>query len=406
MTRRRLPAVTMLLAALLAAPTTSHPALATGSAPAGDWTHAGGDAGRTGYQPVTGGLHRKNVGVLRDGWRAAGAPHGTLVAAGGALYLPASDERGVRIVKLDARTGRELPFGVRGTQWLGRPAVVDGTIVTVASDAPGRDELRAYSADGTERWRAPVPGDEPADDLAVHGGLVFVGGGRTCHYTCAYSRLRAYRLSDGTLAWEQDVVGDVKFEAPAAAGGTLVWPMRDAAGTRAVAFDAATGAPRWGAPAADGDVRELVVTDDTVYTIEGGTLCARTADGGGARWCRDDLDHVSLALAPQRADARDTPAVLYAGGGDTIRALDPADGSVLWSAPAGGDPRPLTAGGGLVFAQLWSPRETRVAALDASDGRVLYDRVLARDGVFGAVVPAYGRLFAVDPFEGVLALEP
>ncbi|GAB7047064.1 outer membrane protein assembly factor BamB family protein [Catenuloplanes indicus] len=402
MNRRCLLATLLMIPALIPSPAVAAPE--TGTRPSGDWTHVHGDAGRTGYQPVTGGLHRKNVGGLRDGWRVTGAPHGTLVAARGALYLPVSEGGSVRIRKLDARTGREMPFGVRARQWLGRPAAVDNTIVTVASDAPDRDEVRAYSADGVERWRAPVPGDEPADDLAVHGGLVYVGGGHTCRYTCAYTRLRAYRLSDGGLAWERDVVGDGQFEEPAVAGGTLVWPMRDGTGARTVAFDAATGSPRWGAPA--GSVQDVVVTDDTVYAIEGGALCARTADGGGTRWCRDDLDHVSLALAPQRAAARDTPAVLYAGGGDTIRALDPADGSVLWSAPAGGDPRPLAAGGGLVFAQVWSPLETRIVALDAADGRVRYDRVLAREGIFGTVVPAYGRLFAVDPYEAVLALEP
>ncbi|MDP9792249.1 outer membrane protein assembly factor BamB [Catenuloplanes nepalensis] len=404
MTRRCLPAA--VLTALLVLPAPAAAAPETGTRPAGDWTHVDGDAGRTGYQPVTGGLHPANAGRLHDGWRVAGAPHGTLVAAGGALYLPASERGSVRILKLDARTGREMPFGVRAEQWLGRPAAVDGTIVTVASDAPGRDELRAYSPTGALRWRAPMPGDAPADDLAVHDGLVFAGGGFECRYLCAYTRLRAYRLSDGTLAWEQDVVGDVQYEAPAVAGGTLVWPMRDANGASVVALDAATGSPRWGAHASTLGVQELIVADRAVYAVEGGSLCARSVEGGGRRWCRDDLDHVSVALAPQRADARDTPAVLYAGGGTTIRALDPADGGVLWSAPVDGTPQTITAGGGLVFAQLWSPRETRIAVLDVSDGRRLADRLLSREGIFGAVVPAYGRLFAVDPYESILALKP
>ncbi|MDR7277885.1 outer membrane protein assembly factor BamB family protein [Catenuloplanes atrovinosus] len=401
MRRRRLVAALATIPLLVAVPA----AAGTGTRPGGGWSHAHGDAGHTGYQPVTGGLTPATVTGLHDGWRVAGAPHGKLVAAGGALYLPASEQGTVRIRKLDARTGRDLPFGVRARLWLGTPAAVDDTIVTVASDGPGRDELRAYSPTGAERWRAPMPGDAPADDLAVHNGLVFVGGGWKCRYTCEYTRFRAYRLTDGTLAWEQDVAGDAQYEAPAVAGDTLIWPMRDATGTRSVAFDAATGSPRWSVPTGGG-LYQVAVTEDALYTIEGDQVCARHAGSGGARWCRGDLGYLTVALAPQRADAHDTPAVLYAGSGDTIRALDPADGRTLWSAPVRGEARTITAGGGLVFAQLWSPRETRIAALDASDGRVLHDRVLSREGIFGTVVPAYGRLFAVDPYQAVLALEP
>jgi hypothetical protein len=379
----------------------------TGTRPVGGWTHAGGDAGHTNYQPFTGGLSRDNATRLHESWRITGTPRGTLVAAGGALYLTAAENGGGSVIlRRDARTGAELPFGVRASGWLGQPAAVDGTIVTVASDESNRHELRAYTLTGEKRWQVPLPTDRQADDLAVAGGLVFVGGGMDCHYSCATSRVQAYRLGDGTLAWQQDVVGDLQYEAPAVAGDTLVWPMQDASGNRPVAFDAATGSPRWGAPASRGGLSQVVVTADTVYAIEGEQLCAWIAATGGRRWCRTDLSYVSVAVAPQRTNRRDTPTVVYAGGDNTLRALDPADGSVLWSIRMNGDPRPVTAGGGLVFAQLWRAQDTRIAVLDASDGHILYDRIMSREGIFGTVVPAYGRLFAVDPYEAVLALEP
>ncbi|WP_033340470.1 PQQ-binding-like beta-propeller repeat protein [Catenuloplanes japonicus] len=381
--------------------------LETGTHLSGDWTHGHGDAGNTGYQPFTGGLSTTNATRLHEAWQITGTPRGTLAAAGGALYLPVSVEgAGSAIVKLDARTGAALPFGVEADGWLGQPAAVNGTIVTVASDMANRHELRAYTPDGRLRWRVPLRTDRQADDLAVDDGLVFVGGGMDCHYDCAQSRLQAYRLSDGTLAWESDVAGDLQYEAPAVAGGTLVWPMRDSSGTRPVAFDARTGSPRWGAPASRGGISELVVTEDTVYAIEGEELCAWIAATGGKRWCRKDLAYVSVSVAPQRTTKRDTPSVVYTGAGNTLRALDPADGSILWSIRTNGDPRPVTAGGGLVFAQLWRAQDTRIAVLDASDGHILWDRVMSREGIFGTIVPAYGRLYAVDPYESVLALEP
>ncbi|MFI5838138.1 PQQ-binding-like beta-propeller repeat protein [Catenuloplanes sp. NPDC051500] len=413
MRRRCLLAAAMTTLVAFHASASPAPAMATGSAhertgtaPAGDWAHAAGDAGHTGYQPVTGGLNLSNATRLHQAWRITGTPRGTLVAAGGSLYLPASvPGGGSAILRLDARTGAALPFGVEAAGWLGQPAAVDGTIVTVASDESNRHELRAYTLDGRKRWQAPLPTDRQADDLAVANGLVYVGGGMDCHYTCAASRVQAYRLSDGTLAWQQDVAGDLQYEAPAVAGDTLVWPMQDASGTRPVAFDAATGSPRWGAPASRGGLSELAVTADTVYAIEGERLCAWIAATGGERWCRDDLDYVSLAVAPQRTNKRDTPSVVYAGGNNTLRAFDPADGSLLWSIRMNGDPRPIRAGGGLVFAQLWRAQDTRIAVLDAADGHILYDRVMSREGIFGTIVPAYGRLFAVDPYEAVLALE-
>ena len=126
---------------------------------------------------------------------------------------------------------------------------------------------------GAKAWSAPIDA-QPGGVPVVAEGLVWVGPGRQRET----GTLRAYRLADGTPAWQ---TGDAMF-APAVAGGLAV--SSSMVGVVA-GRDAATGVERWRSPPR-GTLRQVAIAGDTAYVL---SLTERQVYGldtatGARRW--------------------------------------------------------------------------------------------------------------------------
>jgi len=158
----------------------------------------------------------------------------------------------------------------------------------------------------------------------------------------------AYRLADGVVAWSwappgQEVVCAMSIHA-AAGTGLLGYGPQGAGCDHVEALDLSAGTPRWSTP---------------VHTTE------PDADV--------DSDFESAGVMPGMLDMTAHAAVLQDGYG--WRAVDPTDGSLLWTAQPGVHCTPLRVASAehvvVAVAQCGSGAP-QVYALDSAEGRVLW----------------------------------
>jgi outer membrane protein assembly factor BamB len=198
----------------------------------------------------------------------------TVAVAGDLLYADVEDGP---LLAIDAEDGSER-WRLDREDPLYRAPTVDGGAVYVG----GRELVAVEAATGAPRWEAPVPDD------ALELGTVAVSGGRVLGVGTVDAEravVAAYDADDGSQLWSNTVrkpvntaVGD-----PVAVGATVVAAL---GGVRSL--DAATGEQRW---------------TTALDTTHGATPA------------------VAGAVAVLRADR------------ETLRAVDLADRSVLWSLP-------------------------------------------------------------------------
>lgn len=358
------------------------------------------------------GAHTQNPGIhalrARDAavrWQRPSAlgTH-TFTISDGVMYL-ASESLGTSpstmLLALRASDGAQMwsrpivntsqPAGM-ATAVIGAP-VIDGNTVLLNVDNGTVAYhtslvIAMHKDDGRELWRRVIANSEGG--TAAGGGLVYIGS------LAPDSSMRAFRISDGSLAWQTAVdshgtqpyydngvvyvypVGYGQITALRASDGRVLWTHGDAArGIRAAvlevsdgavyvggtdgtspstgigfnmyvfALDAATGVLRWRfqVPSAGGQGRVDGVTaaNGVVYVGATGGIFALDAATGAVRW-RQSTGTFVVYQSPQLADgviftATEDVRAHIGGAGclacepDYFNALSARDGSFYWRTP-------------------------------------------------------------------------
>ncbi|MFJ6388823.1 PQQ-binding-like beta-propeller repeat protein [Streptomyces sp. NPDC091972] len=289
-----------------------------------------------------------------------------VVAAGGAggwLWLRDSADR-------EATTGAGSPTGTPATGWQCKVQGLGGRRGPCAALSPdgtrvyvgGADgALHALDLDGRTVWRTPL-GAEAMSPLATADGVycLLEDGQEGASRLCALGRR-------GTVRWTRSFAANSQF--PVAAGELVLVSYgdgSDAGGVRAYAPD---GSVRWTAPTGPAPTGEPLVADGVVYVgTFGDQVQALDARSGERLWAakagsdtgRPALvgDTLMVGSVGERMlhgisrsgrtlwdsandkvyGGRYFTCVPFAGLGVTVSdyelvALDPADGSTVWSLP-------------------------------------------------------------------------
>lgn len=266
----------------------------------------------------------------RERYREGNTPEfGTPAVADGAAYAAVGfgtydDHRIPRedFLAVDASTGAQRwRFDPEGSRDFSDPTVAEGTVFTRCTwESEDRAQtLYALDPDGSVAWERAVPdGRAP---VAVADGLVYAAGSEG---------VVAADAGSGDTVWRAlEALSLESAAAPVVAHDAVYVAERADPDATLVALEAATGAERW-RTVFDGERPRLevgAVDAEGIYLQDG----SRDADvialarDGTERW-RTTVDAEGDGYLPTRGLAR-VGDLLYAGAS----ALDPADGSVVWS---------------------------------------------------------------------------
>lgn len=277
--------------------------------------------------------------------RANQIAHPEFILPGQQLVIPEQSEAGDEWPMYGRTPGRGAgaPLAIRGSPvplWSFRPRQRGRSLPS--APALKYDRVYAGLADGAYyaldaatghlKWRfdpdghteaAPAGGPAAPDCLAtpaVFDGIVYIGGPDGVAYA-----LDAFR---GTPIWKVRL-GSVITSSPAVTGGLVYLATLDG---QVHAMEAKTGARVWSRALAAPITAAVAVGDDKVFALDdAGTLQALHAQAGDLLW------QVPAHAGSERARVQPVFAEVVVLVGS--QALDPTDGSLIWTVDdAGGQP--------------------------------------------------------------------
>lgn len=368
------------------------------------WPQVSYDAARTAWNPEETALTPATVGGLVSRWTAAIAPFGYVegaVASASTAYLWGSgmaieddwDEAEPFLAAIDLDDGDVVWQRAFTDTYLAQVALGDDVLLVSFTRAWSEDATSFPStllgldpSTGETRWSTDLSLDRENDvsGMIVSDGAVFVTAyghreeeGRGIDYAVS-----AIDTGDGTVRWQ--AFEDDYLSTPVIADDLLI------VGTDhgPVAFDPETGDVVWRRPSPYGNWSVAAVPGRLYVPVpsemwEGSSVVAMDLGTRGPLWEMTwDLGVGSFAVTPER--------VLVAGhewesSFGELRALDPANGSVVWSASTTfwGDP---VAAGDVFYAAGGGT----LTARDVDTG----ERLFVADGVDRVFGVVNGRVLA------------
>jgi outer membrane protein assembly factor BamB len=218
---------------------------------------------------------------------------------------------------------------------------------------------------GEQLWYTEL--DDPDDTVETSG---VVDADDEGVYTATSSATIALDRTDGTRRWT-DSHANGQAELRTSEDSVVV------CGTGVTVYDATEGDVRWRTDETSGDYTRPAVADGTVFVGNDRDLAAFDLEDGTGRWTWE-FGIGATVTAPTVAEG-----TVYAGvsgpSGDTLVAVDAADGTVEWRRPTVSKPGSPTYAGAGVFAGSYRSAGGQLVAHDAGDGtrRWSYERSTA-----------------------------
>ena len=293
-----------------------------------EWTTYQGDAGHTGYNPVS-----MDPDVFQELWSAtvSTAALNPVTAGDGKVFVTTNAYFGVQDAKaLDARTGAGLwsrNFG--NIHSVHPPAYANGTVY-LQTGGHGDSFLWALdAANGSVRFQSPYLNQWSRYFAPVIvGATVYVAGGY-------YGGMYAFSATEGVQRWFASLNQYDQFT-PAVKDG-LVYAYTGSYQPKLTVADAATGATQY--EIADPGFVWDGWSMNTAPTLGGASNVLAT---NGGRLISFDLQSRSIGYE-LKSSFRGQPTVAngvaYVVNGAQVEARNESDGSLLWSwTPAAGQP--------------------------------------------------------------------
>lgn len=188
----------------------------------------------------------------------------------------------------------------------------------------GRTSASLPTSTPSTRWEAKV------GDKIYAGGSV--SGDRA--YVVSYDgELAALKLSDGTVEWRTEVPKGGYYPVTIA-GDTLV--LSTARDEQLLALRAGDGEPKWSYDRGHPNNASPAVHDETIFTVDGQELVARTVDTGSEQWRTNVRSNVEQPVAYA------SDSVVISTNLTELIAVDASSGTERWSvttaAPAANAP--------------------------------------------------------------------
>ena len=269
----------------------------------------------------------------------AGANVASAAASAGGLII-AADLDG-RVHAVDRDTGSRKWMTALASRIWGGVAANESAAFAANEDGV---VFAASLEDGSELWRFAA-GDAIHGGVAASGGAVFVASQDVWVY--------ALDAKSGGVKWRTEMSGGAN-SAPILANGLAIVGSWD---ERLYAMDEDTGANVWNFWAGGAIARAAAASESAVFFgADDGFAYSVSLEDGSLNWRRKIGERV-----------RSTPAldggVLYIASGDTLFALDAANGAEVWSFETGGEAgAPLAVRDGAVYA---GSRDETIYALAA-----------------------------------------
>jgi outer membrane protein assembly factor BamB len=258
---------------------------------------------------------------------------------------------------------------------LAQPAVVDGVVFTMDSDA----NVSAFDlSTGNRRWRVDTKSDD-VDSTNVGGGIAVDQG--VVYAANGLGDLVALDAATGSTKWRSEIGAPTRSSPTIAEGRIFLTTVED----RVIAFGAPEGNLLWsfrssstttsmlGRPA-PAYSRGLVVAglgSGEIATLRAETGRVAWTDGLGASGSRTAVaDLVSIRGAPVISQGR----VFAIGVGGLVSGIDLPTGRRLWEREVAGADTPAVAGDWIFLISL----DQEIMALHAPDGRVAWITPLPR----------------------------
>jgi outer membrane protein assembly factor BamB len=355
--------------------------------------------------------------LAAKGWTADSArTFASPAVVDGVVYIAPSGafvERGPAGIAyaFDAGTGRLL-WSAPGVGVVMASPAVAGNLVLLNAAYPGR-VLALHADTGRVVWtRATMPADLPLEgenwqaiSPVVVGDTVYVSVQANTagpHRMHSFERTYALDLGTGTIRWSRELTGDL-----AVSGGVVY-----VGGEEFLALSAVTGETLWARSiGSEAWIGAPTIANGTVYAggVRGGgvaRLYALETSGGAIRWSVE----LPAAVAARPAVAAGVAYVLSVRG--VVHAVSASTGTRLWSVrvwdePGHKDeylcsegvcPGPSVANGVVYVGSLGrSPYQYpgKLYALDAVTGRALLEENVSRQ-VMSTPVIADGRVFVAS----------
>lgn len=333
----------------------------------------------------------------RTGWfRGTSEPilwDGTLYAAGAGL-LALDPETGTRRF---AKAGpyHSSPARASTSVYTSETLAVSGDAGPVGLNSDGGVHLPVVGPVGTERWRVSTPSHRGFfGATATENATPVTSGATVVTATPDRESIVALDADDGEVRWQVTPTDDgasVSFNRPAVRDGVVyatAWPYRVSA------YDLATGNRRWHRELDEQMLLAPVATPAGLVVLARESLRLLDPTNGSPKWRYDHGGNVTEST-PAVADG----LVVAPNDDGELHAVELASGERAWRAPFEGAGAPVVADG-VVYAVR---SDYELVALDAATG----DRRFTHEPdqvPLSAPVVADGRLYATNR-RRVLALE-